>query len=189
MSDQGAVRRWTIHGERVIDDSRKTKLHIAAVELPDGIHFEQYVLRCPKAAMCVAVNEAGELLMIKRHRFIVDADLWELPGGYVDEGEDPEVAALRELVEETGWSAQQLEVLAKYQPMVGLADHECWVYLAKGVQQTATVPDINEAEVIEWISLDRALEMVQAGEIVGAASVLAVLALNARRCEGTGHAS
>ncbi|MGH3575591.1 MAG: hypothetical protein ACRDUW_27865, partial [Pseudonocardiaceae bacterium] len=42
--------RWIIHDERVIDDTRRLRLSVAQVELPDGVHFEQYVLRMPKAA-------------------------------------------------------------------------------------------------------------------------------------------
>jgi hypothetical protein len=77
--------RWTIHGERLVDDTRRLRLSIAQVELPDGVHFEQYVLRMPKAAMTVLLDDAHErVLMIWRHRFIVDCWTWELPGGYVD---------------------------------------------------------------------------------------------------------
>jgi 8-oxo-dGTP pyrophosphatase MutT (NUDIX family) len=168
MSGQVTSRRWTIHAERVVDDSRKTKLHIAAVELPDGVRFEQYVLRCPKAAMVVAVNDVGEMLMIRRHRFIVDADLWELPGGYVDDGEDLQAAALRELEEETGWRAERCSLLVRYQPMVGMADHECLVYLAEDVTSTGAAPDINEAELVEWLPFERAQKMLTTGEIQGA---------------------
>jgi ADP-ribose pyrophosphatase len=116
------VSRWVVHGERVVDDTRLARLHVASVELPDGARFEQYVLRCPAAAMCVAVDSDGRVLMIRRHRFIIDAVVWELPGGYVDAGEDPAVAAGRESVEETGWSAGRVEFLVRYQPMVGMAD-------------------------------------------------------------------
>jgi hypothetical protein len=41
------LARWTIHGERLVDDSRRMDLSIAQVKLPDGVHFEQYVLRMP----------------------------------------------------------------------------------------------------------------------------------------------
>ena len=61
---------WTIHGERGIDDTWKLRLSIAQVELPDGVHFEQYVLRMPKAAITVLLDDARErVLMIWRHRF------------------------------------------------------------------------------------------------------------------------
>ena len=62
--------RWIIHGERLIDDSRRLRLSIAQVELPDGVHFEQYVLRMPKAAITVVFDDTGErVVMIWRHRF------------------------------------------------------------------------------------------------------------------------
>ena len=64
---------WKIHGERVIDDTRRLQLSIASVQLPDGVQFEQYVLRMPKAAMMVVLDDGREhVLMIWRHRFIID---------------------------------------------------------------------------------------------------------------------
>jgi hypothetical protein len=49
--DQADPTRWTVNEERLIDDPRRLHLSIAHVELPDGVHFEQYVLHMPKAAM------------------------------------------------------------------------------------------------------------------------------------------
>jgi ADP-ribose pyrophosphatase len=182
-------RRWTIHSERVVDDTRQAHLNIASVELPDGVKFEQYVIRAPRAAMCAAVNDAGEMLMIRRHRFIVDREVWELPGGYVDASEEMTAAAQRELVEETGWAADQVEHLVTYQPMIGMADHECAVYLAQRLTQISEMPDINEADEIAWIPLDKAIELVSSGAIIGAASVLAVFAMMARQSANSGLVS
>src|SRR6476620_1738856 len=95
--------KWVIHDERVIDDTRKAVLSVAHVELPDGAHFEQYVLRLPSATVVVVLNESNEVLMIRRHRWIIDRWVWEMPGGYVDEDErDNAKAAAREVEEETG---------------------------------------------------------------------------------------
>lgn len=102
--------RWIVHGERLIDDTRRLRLSVAQVELPDGARFEQYVLRMPKAAMTVVLDDAGKrVLMIWRHRFVPDHWTWELPGGYVDPDEDPAAAAAREVEEETGKSADANE--------------------------------------------------------------------------------
>jgi hypothetical protein len=69
----GSDSRWTIHGERLIDDSRRARVSIAEVELPDGVRFEQWVLRLPKAAIVVVLDEPSEaVLMLWRHRFIFD---------------------------------------------------------------------------------------------------------------------
>lgn len=62
--------RWTIHAERLPDDIRRARVSIAEVELPDGVRFEQWVLRLPKAAIEVVLNDAGEnVRMMWRHRF------------------------------------------------------------------------------------------------------------------------
>ena len=170
--------------ERVVDDSRKTHLHVARIGLPDGSEFEQYVMRCPRAAMVLAVDAEDRVLLVWRHRFIIDRWGWELPGGYVDEGEDPVTAAGRELLEETGWSAGRLEELVTYQPMVGLADHESTVYLAEDVTRVTDVRDPNEAEAVTWVPLTDALRKVRDGEIVGVGTVTALQALVIRRLEG-----
>src|SRR5215211_6718727 len=107
--------KWTILGERVVDDSRRGRLSIASVELPDGTQFEQYVLRLPKSATVAVVND-GAVLMMWRHRFVIDRWVWELPGGYLDETEDPAVCAAREVEEETGWRPTRLEPLLSFQP-------------------------------------------------------------------------
>ena len=169
--------QWIIHEERVIDDSRRAKLSIVRVELPDGVTFEQYVLRVPRAAMAVVLDEPGErVLMMWRHRFVIDRWVWELPGGYVDESEDPAVTAAREAEEETGWRPSQLEPLIAFQPMVGTADAENLLFIGRGAAYIGTPTDINEAKSVQWIDLVSIPDRIARGEIVGAASVVGLLA-------------
>ncbi|MFI1997017.1 NUDIX hydrolase [Actinoplanes sp. NPDC020271] len=168
---------WTIHGERVIDDSRRAVLSIADVELPDGVRFEQYVLRVPGAAMVIVVDDDQRVLMMWRHRFIIDRWVWELPGGYLDPDEDPMVCAAREVEEETGWRPRSLEKLVGFQPMVGTIDQDNVVYLARGADFTGSSPDVNEAERISWIPLDEIRRHIDDGTIVGAGSVSGLLAV------------
>ncbi|GIF25159.1 8-oxo-dGTP pyrophosphatase MutT (NUDIX family) [Actinoplanes tereljensis] len=168
---------WTIHGERVIDDSRRAVLSIADVELPDGVRFEQYVLRVPGAAMVIVVDDDERVLMMWRHRFIVDRWVWELPGGYLDPAEDAMACATREVEEETGWRPRHLEKLVTFQPMVGTIDQENVVYIARGADYIGSAPDINEAERLGWIPLDQVQELTDAGAIVGAGSISGLLAV------------
>ena len=91
-----------------------------ALSFPDGKQFEQYVFRMRRCAMTVVLDEPGErLLLIWRHRFIVDRWDWEVPGGYVDPGEDGVAAAVREVEEETGWRPRSVEFLLTFQPALG----------------------------------------------------------------------
>ena len=175
-------RLWTIHGERLVDDTRRLHLAIAHVELPDGVQFEQYVIRMPQAAMTVVLDDARtHVLMIYRHRFIVDRWTWELPGGYVDQDEDPQLTAAREVEEETGWRPRSLRLLTTFQPLAGTADFENLIYLAEGAQDTGRSPDINEAARVEWIALDTVRDRITRGEIIGAGTQLGLMFVLADR--------
>jgi 8-oxo-dGTP pyrophosphatase MutT (NUDIX family) len=175
---------WTIHGERVVDDTRRAVLSIADVELPDGVRFEQYVLRVPGAAMVVVLDDADCVLMMWRHRFILDRWVWELPGGYLDPDEDPEICAAREVEEETGWRPRTMAKLLTFQPMVGTIDQPNVIYLARGADHTGAAPDVNEAECLGWIPLAEVEQRMDAGEIVGAGSVAGLLAVLLAKASG-----
>lgn len=180
MTQGSSPAQWTIHDERVVDDTRRARLSIAHVELPDGVHFEQYVLRVPKAAVVAVVNGTDQVLMMWRHRFVIDRWVWELPGGYVDD-DDPAVSAAREVEEETGWRPAPLTPLLGFQPMVGTADAENLLYLAEGAEYTGKPADINEAVKVEWLDLRGMPDRITNGEIVGAASVIGLLVVMAQR--------
>jgi 8-oxo-dGTP pyrophosphatase MutT (NUDIX family) len=179
--------RWIIHDERLVDDTRRVRLSIAQVELPDGVRFEQYVLRMPKAAMTVLLDDAGErVLMIWRHRFIPDCWTWELPGGYVDPDEDPAVTAAREVEEETGWRPRGIRPLTRFQPLVGNADFENLIFLGEGAEETGKPADINEAARIEWITLESVPDRIATGEIIGAGTQTGLLHVLAFHIHQTG---
>jgi 8-oxo-dGTP pyrophosphatase MutT (NUDIX family) len=143
--------------------------------LPDGVHFEQYVLRMPKAAMMVVLNDDDQVLMMWRHRWIIDRWVWELPGGYVDPDEDPAVTAAREVEEETGWRPRGVAFLTAMQPTVGTADAENLLYVAHGADYVGGTIDVNEAALIEWIPLSSVRDKMAQGEIVGAGSQIGLL--------------
>ncbi|MFG1602820.1 NUDIX hydrolase [Actinoplanes sp. NPDC049265] len=175
---------WTIHGERVVDDTRRAVLSVADVELPDGVRFEQYVLRVPPAAMVVVIDDDDRILMMWRHRFIANRWVWELPGGYLDPAEDPETCAAREVEEETGWRPRKMERMVTFQPMIGTIDQENVVYLARGADYTGSAPDINEAERIAWIPISEVQRHMEDGSIVGAGSVAGLFAVLLLKAQG-----
>jgi 8-oxo-dGDP phosphatase len=73
--------KWVIHGERLVDDTPHIRVSLADVELPNHVRFTQYVFRMRRCAMTVVL----------------------------DDGEDPAVAAAREVEEETGWRPRGIE--------------------------------------------------------------------------------
>jgi 8-oxo-dGTP pyrophosphatase MutT (NUDIX family) len=169
--------KWTIHGERILDDSRRAVWSIADVELPDGVRFEQYVYRAPKAAMTLLVVD-DRVLLLRRHRFVIDRWVWELPGGYCDEGEDIAACAAREAEEETGWRPTALKPLITFQPWVATADAEQHLYVSYGAELVSETPaDINEAAELRWFAFGEIPALIASGEVTGSASVIGLQAL------------
>lgn len=170
---------WTIRGERLVDENRHIKLTVASVTLPDGTDFDQYVIRMPRCATTAVIDEQERLLLIRRHRWIIDRWVWELPGGYVDhleDGADGALAAAREVAEETGWRVSSPpEFMMTYQPIIGSGDCPQDLYRAHGAEPTGAAPDINEASDVQWFPVADVAAMITAGEVVGAATVIAAL--------------
>jgi len=166
--------KWVIHGERLVDENPHIRLSVASVELPDGTLFDQYVMRMRRAAVTAVLDEQRlQVLMVWRHRFIIDRWVWELPGGYVDPAEDGLAAAVREVEEETGWRPKDVRHVMTFQPIVGSADCPQDVYLGYGASLVGT-PDANETEQTRWVPLAEIPAMIASGDIVGAATIIGV---------------
>jgi 8-oxo-dGTP pyrophosphatase MutT (NUDIX family) len=155
-----------------VDDTPHVRVSLADVELPNQVRFTQYVFRMRRCAMTVVLDDLGErVLLLRRHRFIVDRWVWELPGGYVDDGEDPAAAAAREVEEETGWRPRDMEHVLTCQPMIGNADYPQELYLARGADRVG-LPDADETSEAGWVALEEAFAMIGNGDVLGAITVI-----------------
>src|SRR6516165_8155304 len=105
----GEPGRWRTFGEREIYATPDVWLGQVDVELPGGERFWHHVIRLHRSAAMVLVDDADRVLLLWRHRVVPDRWGWEVPGGLVDEDEEPADAARRELEEETGYCAGQVE--------------------------------------------------------------------------------
>lgn len=150
-------------------------LRIDDVEKPDGSHTEHEVVRGPDAAGMVVIHPDRGVLMIWRHRFLPDTWGWEIPGGAIDPGEEPEDAARRECLEETGWKVSgPIRHLSTHHPSVGLVNQTFHVYLATDAAHIGEPSDANEAASVGWRPIDQAAADVASGTISDAFSQLGV---------------
>jgi ADP-ribose pyrophosphatase YjhB (NUDIX family) len=178
------LRKWAVLGERLVDDTPHVRVSLADIELPNKVRFTQYVFRMRRCAMTVVLDEDGErMLLMRRHRFIVDCWVWELPGGYVDKGEDPAAAAVREVVEETGWRPRGVEFLMTCQPVIGNADYPHDLFLAVGADRVGD-PEADEAAEVRWVPVDEVPALIGSGEILGAITIIGAQHVLLRRAAG-----
>ena len=167
-------QKWVIHGERLVDDTPHIRVSLADVELPNHVRFTQYVFRMRRCAMTVVLDDTRErVLLMRRHRFIVDRWVWELPGGYVDDGEESSAAAEREVEEETGWRPRNTEYVLSCQPVIGNADYPQDLYLAHGAEHVRE-PEADETAEVRWVRLEEIPPMISRGEILGAMTIIGV---------------
>lgn len=102
---------------------------------PDGAPFRRDIVHHPGAVAVVPLLDDGRVVLIRQYRAPCDRELLEIPAGKLDvDGEAPEAAARRELIEETGWAAGTIEELARFYNSAGISDELTYVYLARALE-------------------------------------------------------
>ena len=167
--------RWRTFGERVIYDNPWVWLGQIDVELPDGERFWHHVVRLHRAAMMVLVDDRDRVLLLWRHRFVQDRWGWELPGGLIDEDEEPSETAVRELEEETGYRAGRVEHLITFQPMVGMVDSEHVVFTGRDPEKVASPPRRTRSSGWSGCRWRRCPGLIESGEIWNSGSLVGLL--------------
>lgn len=155
---------------------RIVNLRVDEVVLPDGKITSREVVEYAGAVAVVPVNEKGELLLVRQHRYAVGETLLEIPAGKIERGEDYASSAARELVEETGYEAGNLKHLISFYSTPGFTNEQIHLFLA--TELTLKVQDLDEDEFIEVesVNMKKAAEMIMSGEICDAKSVAGILA-------------
>jgi 8-oxo-dGTP pyrophosphatase MutT (NUDIX family) len=147
----GEPGRWQSFGAREIYGSPELWLGQVDVELPGGERVWEHVVRLPQVALMALLDERRRVLLVRRHRFVGDRQGWELPGGLVDDGEDPGEAALRELEDTTGYRAGRVEELIRFWPLAETVDCEHVAFAGHDPERLSAAVVVSDFERADWV--------------------------------------
>lgn len=176
---RGGQERGRIDGGRVWQH-RFLDAHVDRVRFPDGSEGEQVLIHHPGASAVVPFlsEESGkdpQLLLIRQYRYAIGGDLWEIPAGRLEPGEDPLDCARRELLEETGCTCDRLEPLSFLWTTPGFTNEKIHLFKASGLTAGKTAHEADEFMEVVPLPMTRVLRMIRDGEITDAKTMVGVL--------------
>lgn len=153
--------------------------------LPNGRQATFEVIRHPGGAAVLPVLCDGRILLISQYRPVVGAMIYEIPAGRFEPGESPVDCVARELVEETGYRAEEFSALGSLWSAVGFCDERVELFVASGLHRVVSSPEPDEVIELAPMFLSEALQRLEHGEILDSKTQIALLRY-ARQTEGKG---
>ena len=166
--------------DREIYAGRILTLRLKYLPQPDGRRHLREIVEHQPAAAAVAVDDQGQVVLVRQLRAAVDAHILELPSGLMEPGEAPIDCARRELSEETGYLAGRLEPLVSFYTSPGFTTELVHVFLATELEVSTVRLDEEEDIDVVRLPLAEAIEQVTRREISDAKTICGLLAYAAR---------
>ena len=164
----------TVSSENIFN-GKVVKLKKDVVELPNGETAVREVITHSGGASVIA-EDNGYIYFVKQFRYPYNKVLLEIPAGKLNDGENPETCALRELEEETGLKAKSVTLLHSIYPTPAYTSEITYIYLANGLEKGSAHLDDDEFLNVEKISVDKVKQMLINGEIHDAKTIVALYA-------------
>ena len=142
-------------------------------ELPDGRPCKREMIEHPGGASVLCVHE-GKAALVRQFRYAYGEALLEIPAGKLERGEDPMLAAKRELEEETGLEAESLRHIFTLYPTPGYTNEKIYIYEAVNVKKGQQHLDEGEFLNVVYLPVEEAVRMVKEGEICDAKTIVAL---------------
>ena len=150
-------------------------VHKDNVRLPDGSESVREIVEHSGGVAVLPLDGDGNVWCVRQYRYAFGEHLLELPAGKLEDGEDPLDCAVRELSEETGFTAERFTYLGALLPSPGYCKETLHLYLATGLKPGPAHLDPGEFLDVERRSLDELTDMVLRNELTDAKTAMAVL--------------
>lgn len=166
----------TIRSERMYE-GKIINLKVDEVKLPNGKTSKRELIEHPGAVAILAFTPDNKIIMVEQYRKALERSIIEVPAGKLEKGESPETTAMRELEEETGYSADSLELIQSFSTSPGFADEVVHLFFAEGLKKSESGAVTDDDEFVELleVTVEEAEEMMRDNRIYDAKTAFAVL--------------
>ena len=165
----------TTIGTRRVFEGNIINVRVDTVRMPSGISTTREIVEHSHAVCIVPVDEDGNVVLVRQYRKPAEEALLEVPAGGVEEGEVSEDAVLRELQEEIGYTAGNLQHLSSFWVAPGWATEFMHAYLATDLTPSRLEADEDENIEVVRLPFDQAVAMFKTGEIRDGKTIAAML--------------
>lgn len=167
----------TLHTETIYE-GRIINVRVEDVELPNGKKSKRELIDHPGAVAVIAITPDNKILAVRQYRKALKKAIVEIPAGKLEPGEKPEVTAIRELEEETGYTCESLDKIISFYTSPGFANELVHLYVAKGLEKKGEqAADEDEFLDVLHLSLEEMEEMLETEEIHDAKTAYALMYL------------
>ena len=155
---------------------RDRNREISEVKAIFGEFYKDYLVSYSGRRSGILVVHEQSVLMVRQFRLLINDVSWEIPGGSIDEGEEPQEAAIRECLEETGVLCDQVDPLLFFHPGMDTTNNPTHIFYSKSFTKLEK-PLPNPREILDssWLELDQCMDMIGSGLIVDSLTLIALL--------------
>ncbi len=154
---------------------RILSLRVDTVKLANGAQAKREIVEHNASVVIVALDGLGKTVLVRQFRKPTGDFLLEATAGTLEDGEDPDVCAARELEEETGFVADSIKRIGSFWIAPGFCTEYMYAYLATGLRRGNVNPDEDEDIEVVKVPLAQVPEMIRSGEIKDGKSIAALL--------------
>ncbi|AKL85040.1 NUDIX hydrolase [Bacillus atrophaeus] len=177
--EEKTIEKEKLFSGKVID------LYVEDVELPNGKTSKREIVKHPGAVAVLAVTDSNKIILVNQYRKPLERTIVEIPAGKLEKGEEPEYTALRELEEETGYTAKKLTKITAFYTSPGFADEIVHLFLAEDLSVLEEKRELDEDEFVEVmeVTLEDALKLVETREVYDAKTAYAIQYLQLKEAQ------
>ncbi|MBU5263117.1 NUDIX hydrolase [Bacillus atrophaeus] len=177
--EEKTIEKEKLFSGKIID------LYVEDVELPNGKTSKREIVKHPGAVAVLAVTDSNKIILVNQYRKPLERTIVEIPAGKLEKGEEPEYTALRELEEETGYTAKKLTKITAFYTSPGFADEIVHLFLAEDLSVLEEKRELDDDEFVEVmeVTLEDALKLVETREVYDAKTAYAIQYLQLKEAQ------